>query len=89
MADSVRIEEYGFPRWHARKVVEQQSWMHLLLHVKRRSVQGEVRPVLLVLAAPDELRIQVPVALLLLRVASSSFSASTVLLVVFCRGEFG
>ena len=36
--------------------------MDLLLDVERRRMDDEVAPVLLVLAAPDELRIEVAVA---------------------------
>src|SRR5712691_9275938 len=36
--------------------------MDLLLDVERRGVDDEVAPILLVLAAPDELRVQVAVA---------------------------
>ena len=38
--------------------------MDLVLDVQRRSLHHEVRPVLLVLAAPHQLRVQIPIAAL-------------------------
>src|SRR6266508_3899468 len=46
----------------AQQVIDQHLRMDLLLNVERWSVNDEVAPVLLVLAAPDELRIEVAVA---------------------------
>src|SRR4051794_15881207 len=40
------------------QVVDDRLWVDLLLDVERRHVDDEVRPVLPVLAAPDELRIR-------------------------------
>ena len=48
----------------ADEVVDQHLGVHLLLDVERRRVDDEVAPVLYVLAAPDELRIEVAVAAL-------------------------
>jgi hypothetical protein len=47
----------------AQQVVDQRLRVDLLLDVERRRLDDEVTPVLLVLAAPDELRVQVAVAL--------------------------
>ena len=44
------------------QVVDQDLGLHLLLDVEGRGMDDEVRPVLLVLAAPDELGVEVPVA---------------------------
>jgi hypothetical protein len=46
----------------AQQVVDQHLGVHLLLDVERRSMDHEIAPVLLVLAAPDQLRIEVGVA---------------------------
>ena len=46
----------------AQQVVDQHLRVDLLLDVERRSVDDEVAPVLLILPAPDELRIEVGVA---------------------------
>ena len=46
----------------AQQVVDQHLRVDLLLDVERRRVDDEVAPVLLVLAAPDELRVEVAVA---------------------------
>jgi hypothetical protein len=46
----------------AQQVVDQHLGVDLLLDVERRGVDDEVRPVLLILAAPDQLRVQVAVA---------------------------
>jgi hypothetical protein len=45
----------------AQEVVDQRLGMHLLLDVERRRVHHEVAPILLVLPAPHQLGIQVPV----------------------------
>lgn len=50
----------------APQVVDQRLGMHLLLDVERRGVHHQIGPVLLILAAPDELRVQVAIALRLL-----------------------
>ena len=47
-----------------QQIVDQHLGMDLLLDVERRRVDDEVAPVLLVLAAPDELRVEVAVAAL-------------------------
>ena len=41
------------------QIVDQHLGMNFLLDVERRRVDDEIAPVLLVLAAPDELRIEV------------------------------
>src|SRR5438876_4358778 len=46
----------------AQQVVDQHLGMDLLLDVERRRLDDEVAPVLLVLAAPDELRVEIAVA---------------------------
>ena len=46
----------------AQQVVDQHLGVDLLLDVERRRVDDEIAPVLLVLAAPDELGIEVAVA---------------------------
>ena len=46
----------------AQQVVDQRLGMDLFLDVQRRRVDDEVAPVLLVFAAPDELRIEIRVA---------------------------
>jgi hypothetical protein len=46
----------------AQQVVDQHLGMHLFLDVERRGVDDEVAPVLLILAAPDELRVEVGIA---------------------------
>ena len=48
----------------AQQVVDQHLGVDLFLDVERRGVDDEVAPVLLILAAPDELRIEVAVAAL-------------------------
>ena len=48
----------------ALEVVDQRLGVDLLLDVERRRMDDEVAPVLLVLAAPDELRVEVAVAAL-------------------------
>ena len=48
----------------AQQIVDQHLGVHLFLDVERRGVDDEVAPVLLILAAPDELRIEVAVAAL-------------------------
>ena len=48
----------------AQQVVDQHLGVDLLLDVERRRVDDEVAPVLLILAAPDELRVEVAVAAL-------------------------
>ena len=55
---------FGAPRLLAlpHQVVDQYLGMHALLDVEGRRVDDEVGPVLLVLAAPDQLRVQVAVA---------------------------
>jgi hypothetical protein len=45
-----------------QQVVDQHLGVHLLLDVERRRVDDEIAPVLLVLAAPDQLRVQVGIA---------------------------
>jgi hypothetical protein len=45
-----------------QQIVDQDLRVHLLLDVERRRLDDQVGPVLLVLAAPDELRVQVAVA---------------------------
>src|SRR5438034_3631994 len=45
-----------------QQVVDQHLGMDLLLDVERRRLDDEVAPVLLILAAPDELRIEIAVA---------------------------
>jgi hypothetical protein len=47
------------------RVVDQGLWVDLLLNVERRGVDDEVGPILLVLPAPDELRVEIAVALCL------------------------
>ena len=44
------------------QVVDEDLGMDALLDVERRRVDDEVGPVLLVLAAPDQLRVQIAVA---------------------------
>lgn len=46
----------------AQQVVDEHLRLDLLLNTERRSVDDEVAPILLVLPAPDELRIKVSVA---------------------------
>ena len=46
----------------AAQVVDEHLGVHLLLDVERRRLHDEVGEVLLVLAAPDELRVEVAVA---------------------------
>jgi hypothetical protein len=46
------------------QVVDQHFGVDLLLDVERRRVYHEIGPVLLILAAPDQLRVQVTVAAL-------------------------
>jgi hypothetical protein len=46
------------------QVVDQSLGVDLLLNIEGRSLDDEVGPVLLVLAAPDELRVEVAVAAL-------------------------
>jgi hypothetical protein len=46
----------------AQEVVDQHLGMHLLLDVQRWRRDDEVAPVLLVLAAPDELRVDVAIS---------------------------
>ena len=46
----------------AQQIVDQHLGVDLFLDVERRRVDDEVAPVLLVLAAPDELRVEVAVA---------------------------
>ena len=46
----------------SQQVVDQRLRMHLLLDEERRRLHHQVRPVLPVLAAPDELRVQVAVS---------------------------
>ena len=48
----------------APQVVDEDLGVDLLLDEERRRLRDEVRPVLLVLAAPDELRVEVAVAAL-------------------------
>ena len=48
----------------AEQVVDQHLGVDLFLDVERRGVDDEVAPVLLILAAPDELRVEVAVAAL-------------------------
>ena len=48
----------------AQQIVDQHLGLHLFLDVERRRVDDQVAPVLLVLAAPDELRVEVAVAAL-------------------------
>ncbi|WP_366143442.1 hypothetical protein [Accumulibacter sp.] len=45
----------------AQQFVDQRLRVYLLLNVERRRMDDEVAPVLLVLAAPDELRVEVGV----------------------------
>src|SRR5690242_20079106 len=47
---------------HAQQIVDQHLRVDLLLDVERRCMNDEIAPVLLVLAAPDELRVEVGVA---------------------------
>ena len=47
-----------------QQVVDQHLGVDLFLDVERRGVDDEVAPVLLILAAPDELRVEVAVAAL-------------------------
>ncbi|HEY2921169.1 MAG TPA: hypothetical protein VGK77_19475 [Candidatus Binatia bacterium] len=46
----------------SEQVVDQNLGMNFFLDVKRRRVDNEIAPVLLVLTAPDKLRIEVGVA---------------------------
>ncbi len=46
----------------AGKLVDQRLGVHLLLDVERRRRHHQIAPILLVLAAPDELRIEVAIA---------------------------
>ena len=46
----------------AQQIVDQDLGMDLLLDVERRGVDDEIAPVLLILAAPDQLGIEVGVA---------------------------
>ena len=48
-----------------QQVVDQDLWVHLLLDVERRRLDHEIGGILLVLAAPDELRVEVAVAALI------------------------
>ena len=43
----------------AQQIVDQHLGVDLFLDVERRGVDDEIAPVLLILAAPDELRIEV------------------------------
>jgi hypothetical protein len=45
-----------------QEVVDQDLRVHLLLDVERRRLDDQIGPILLVLAAPDELRIEIAVA---------------------------
>ena len=56
-----------FSRVCAQQIVDQNLGMNFFLDVERRRVDDEVAPVLLVLAAPDELRIEIGVARILYR----------------------
>ena len=49
----------------AQEVVDQDLGVDLLLNVERRRLDDEVAPVLVVLPAPDELRVEVAVAALI------------------------
>ena len=48
----------------AQQVVDQHLGVDLLLDVERRGMDDQIGPVLLVLAAPDQLRVEVAVAAL-------------------------
>ena len=53
----------GLPlRRSPHEIVDQNLWMDFLLDVERRRVHHQVRPVGIVLAAPDQLRVKVTVA---------------------------
>ena len=47
----------------AQEVVDERLRMDFFLNVKRRGVDDEVAPVLLIFPAPDELRVEVAIAL--------------------------
>ena len=46
----------------AQEIVDQHFWVDLFLDIERWGVNDEVAPVLLILAPPDELRVEVPIA---------------------------
>ena len=52
---------------HADQVVDEDLRMHLLLDIQGRGMDHQIRPVLLVLATPYQLRVQVRVARILHR----------------------
>src|SRR3990172_9780536 len=67
-AGAMRLEHTGrdcgdfVDAWRRLDTTDQRLGVDLLLDVERRRVDHEVAPVLLVLAAPDELQVQVAVA---------------------------
>jgi hypothetical protein len=66
-----------------QQVVDQDLRVHFLLDVERRRLHDQVGPVLLVLAAPDELRVEIAVAPLIL------FADWRLVLLVHDRFELG
>jgi len=54
----------------AQKIVNQNFGVNFFLNVKRRNMNNQLRPVLLVLAAPDNLRIEVAISVFLFFVQS-------------------
>jgi hypothetical protein len=52
----------GFLLLWLQQVVDERLGMHLFLDVERRGVDDKVAPVLLILAAPHQLRVEVGVA---------------------------
>jgi hypothetical protein len=66
-----------------QEIVDQHLRVHLLLDVERRRLDDQVGPVLLVLAAPDELRVEIAVPPLIL------FADRRLLLLVHDRLELG
>jgi hypothetical protein len=46
----------------AQKIVDQDLRVHLFLDVEGRRLDDQVAPIVLVLAAPDELRVEVAMA---------------------------
>ena len=60
-----------------QQVVDQHLRVDLLLDVERRRVNDEIAPVLLILAAPDELRVEVGVARVFQPCAGASCSSSS------------
>ena len=60
----MRFDQFWALARLTEQVVDERLGMHLLLDVEGRGLDDEVAPVLLVLAAPDELGVEVAVAAL-------------------------